>query len=186
MQPKFWFSTIPVHLNLSISELSEALNQMEDVMLSERIDNDLISAQKNKDSVKVSTLRLLKSAIHNISIAKRDKLSEDDIIEVVKKEAKQRKDSIEKFKEGNRQDLVEKEEAEFHILKAYLPEEISAGELLVVVNESISEAGALGPKDMGRVIKLVLDKVKSRADGKTVSTMVSKELAKFAEDKNKR
>ena len=155
-------------------------------MLSERIDGDLISAQKNKDSVKVSTLRLLKSAIHNISIAKKDALGEDDIVAVIKKEAKQRKDSIEKFKEGNRQDLVEKEEAEFSILKSYLPDEISPEELLAVVNESISETGALGPKDMGRVIKLVLDKVKSCADGKTISVMVSSELAKLAEDKNKR
>ncbi len=153
-------------------------------MLSKRIDNDLISAQKNKDSVKVSTLRLVKSAIHNISIAKKDKLSEDDIIEVVKKEAKQRKDSIEKFKEGNRQDLAEKEEAELVILKAYLPEEISAEELLVIVNDSIFEAGASGPKDMGRVIKLVLDKVKFRADGKTVSVMVGNELAKLTKGKD--
>jgi len=146
-------------------------------MLSERIDADLISAQKNRDAVKVSTLRLLKSAIHNTLIAKKEKLGEDDIIAVIKKQAKQRMDSIEKFKQGNRHDLVKKEEAELKILKAYLPEEIDPEELLVIVKESIFETEAIGPKDMGKVIKLVLTRVKGRADGKAVSVMVNRELA---------
>ncbi len=152
-------------------------------MLSKRIDDDLISAQKNRDAVKVSTLRLLKSAMHNALIAKKEKLEEDDIIAVIKKQAKQRKDSIEKFKQGNRHDLVKIEEAEFEILKAYLPEEMSLKELLVIVKESISEAGAIGPKDMGKVIKLVLTKVKGRADGKAVSIIVSRELVAPSKDK---
>lgn len=151
-------------------------------MLSKRIDNDLRLAQKNRDAIKVSTLRLLKSAMHNTSIAKKDKLKEDDIIAVIKREAKQRKDSIEKFKQGNRQDLAEKEEAEFRILEAYLPEEIDPEELLTIVRESISETGASGPKDMGKVIKLVLTRVKGCADGKRVSIMVNRELAKPAKD----
>jgi uncharacterized protein YqeY len=150
---------------------------MEDVMLSKRIDDDLISAQKNKEALKVSTLRLLKAAIHNTLIAKKEKLGEDDIIAVIKREAKQRKDSIEKFKQGNRHDLVKKEEAEFEILKAYLPAEIGSEELLAIVKESISETGASGLKDMGKVIKLVLTKAKGRADGKAVSVMVNRELA---------
>ena len=147
-------------------------------MLSKKIDDDLIAAQKNKDVVRVSTLRLLKSAIHNALIAKKDKLTEDDIIAVLKREAKQRRDAIEKFQQGNRQDLAAKEEAEHEILKAYLPEEINPEELLAVVKESISESGASGPRDMGKVIKLVLEKVKGRADGKIVSVMVNRELVK--------
>ena len=146
-------------------------------MLSKRIDDDLIGAQKNRDAAKVSTLRLLKSAMHNTLIEKKDKFGEDDILAIVKREAKQRKDSIEKFKEGNRQDLVEKEEAELEILKAYLPEEINPDELLAIIRDSIAEAGALALKDMGKVIKLVLTKAKGRADGKMVSAMVSRELA---------
>ncbi len=153
-------------------------------MLSKRIDDDLIGAQKNKDAAKVSTLRLLKSAMHNISIAKKDKLGEDDIIAVIKREAKQRKDSIEKFKLGNRQDLVQIEEAELKILKAYLPEEIDSEELLAIVKESISETGASSSTDMGKVIKLVLAKVKGRADGKAVSIMVNRELAAPNKDKD--
>jgi len=121
-------------------------------MLKKRIDDDLIGAQKSKDAVKVSTLRLLKAAIHNTLIAKKDKLKEEDIITVIKREAKQRKDSMEKFKQGNRQDLVEKEEAELEILKAYLPEEINPDELLAIIRDSIAEAGALALKDMGKVI----------------------------------
>ncbi len=151
-------------------------------MLKKRIDDDLIGAQKSKDAVKVSTLRLLKAAIHNTLIAKKDKLKEEDIITVIKREAKQRKDSMEKFKQGNRQDLVEKEDAELGILKAYLPEEMPPEELLLIVRESITEAGALGPKDMGKVIKLVLARVKGGADGKRVSEMVNKELAKPNKD----
>jgi len=153
-------------------------------MLSKRIDDDLIDAQKNRDPVKVSTLRLLKSAMHNTLIEKKDKFGEDDILAIVKREAKQRKDSMEKFKQGNRQDLVEKEEAELEILKAYLPEEIIPDELLAIIRDSIAEVGALAPKDMGKVIKLVLAKVKGRADGKIVSAMVSRELAGPEKDKD--
>ena len=153
-------------------------------MLSKRIDDDLIDAQKSRDALKVSTLRLLKSAMHNTLIEKKDKFGEDDILAIVKREAKQRKDSIEKFKEGNRQDLVEKEEAELEILKAYLPEEINPDELLAIVRDSITEAGALSPKEMGKVIKLVLTKVKGRADGKIVSAMVGRELADSGKGKD--
>lgn len=148
-------------------------------MLSKRIDDDLIDAQKSRDVLKVSTLRLLKSAMHNTLIEKKDKFGEDDILAIVKREAKQRKDSIEKFKQGNRQDLVEKEKAELEILKAYLPEEINSDELLAIIRDSITEAAVLSPKEMGKVIKLVLTKVKGRADGKIVSAMVGREFVKF-------
>lgn len=146
-------------------------------MLNKRIDEDLKNAQKEKDSVKVSTLRLLKAAMHNLSIEKRQRLKEQDIITVIRKEVKQRRDSIEKFGQGNRQDLVDKEKRELDILKGYLPKELSREELLVIIRESIAESGAKDTGDMGRVMKLVMAKAAGRSDGKTVSSLVSGELA---------
>ncbi len=145
-------------------------------MLIKRIDDELKSALRQKDSARVSTLRLLKSAIHNLSIEKQSELKQEDIIAVIRKEAKQREDSIEKFKQGNRRDLADREERELEILKEYLPEDMDQEELIAIIRESIKESGAEGIKDTGRVMKLVMPKVKQRANGKTVSALVNREL----------
>ncbi|NQT95016.1 MAG: GatB/YqeY domain-containing protein [Candidatus Omnitrophica bacterium] len=147
-------------------------------MLIERIDNDLKRALKSKDAIKVSTLRFLKAALKNAEIEKKEALKDEDIIVIIKKQVKQRKDSIEEFKKGNRADLAEKETSELNVLKSYLPEELNQEELLVIIKEAISETGASSAKDMGRVIKEVMAKAKGRADGKTVSMLVKGELSK--------
>lgn len=147
-------------------------------MLKEKIDNDLKAALKNKESVKVSTLRLLKAALLNEKIAKKEELEDEDIIAIIKKQVKQRKDSIEGFKKGDRQDLADKEAEELKILQGYLPEELDPQELLGIVTEAVVETKAASLKDMGRVIKEVMARVKGRADGKTVSDLVKKELTK--------
>ncbi|NQT89670.1 MAG: GatB/YqeY domain-containing protein [Candidatus Omnitrophica bacterium] len=147
-------------------------------MLKERIDNELKEAMKGKDAVKVSTLRLLKAAMCNDEIAKKEDLTDDDIMAAIKRQISQRKDSIEGFEKGGRQDLVEKEKKELEILKAYMPEEIDPGELLAIVKEAVAETGAVSPREMGKVMKVVMGKVKNRADGKTISALVNKELAK--------
>lgn len=147
-------------------------------MLIEKIDNDLKQAQKDKDAIKVSTLRLLKSAMHNVEIAKRQELKDEDIIIIIKKHLKQGQDSIEGFRKGDRQDLVDKETKELEILKGYLPEELSPEVLLAMVGEAIAETGAVSPKDMGKVMKQVMAKAKGRADGKTLSELVKGELCK--------
>jgi len=151
-------------------------------MLNKIIEEDLKTAQKNKDAVKVSTLRLLKSAMHNLSIERRGELKEEDIITVIRKEVKQRGDSIEKFKQGNRQDLVDKEKRELDILKGYLPKELGQEELTAIIKESIAETEAKDIKDMGKVMKVLIAKVKGRSDGKTISSLVSRELTTPGKD----
>ena len=148
-------------------------------MLKDKIESDLKDALKNKDTAKVSTLRFLKSAIQNLAIEKRKDLEDSDIISVIKKQAKQRKDSIESFKQGNRMDLVRKEEIEYKILTSYLPEEISGEKMILIVKEVIAELNSSSLKDMGSVIKLVMTKAKGHADGSMVSAIVKEELSKM-------
>ena len=147
-------------------------------MLIEKIEIDLKSALKSKDQIKVSTLRFLKSAIGYLAIEKREDLKDDDVISVIKKQVKQRKDSIEGFKKGNREDLAQKEEVELKILKAYLPEEITPEALSAIIDEAINETGANTPRDMGMVMKAVMAKTKGLADGKIVSSIVNEKLSK--------
>ena len=148
-------------------------------MLKDRIESDLKNALKNKDAVKVSTLRFLKSAMQNLAIEKRKDLEDSDIISVIKRQVKQRKDSIEGFKQGNRMDLVRKEELEHGILTSYLPEEISRENIILIVKEAIAESSAGSLKDMGSVIKLAMAKAKGQADGGMVSAIVKEELSKI-------
>ncbi len=148
-------------------------------MLKDKIEADLKHSLKNKDAARVSTLRFLKSAMQNLAIEKRKGLEDDDIIAVIKKQAKQRKDSIEGFRQGNRMDLVEKEEIELRILEGYLPEELSRENIVLIVRQAIAESGAASIKEMGSVIKLVMAKAKGQADGSTVSAVVKEELSKI-------
>ena len=149
-------------------------------MLRDKIENDLKDALKNKDAAKVSTLRFLKSAMQNLAIEKRKDLEDSDIISVIKKQVKQRKDSMEGFKQGNRMDLVRKEELEHEILTSYLPEGISREKIILIVKEAIAESNAGSLKNMGSVIKLVMTKAKGQADGSVVSAIVKEELLKIS------
>lgn len=151
-------------------------------MLKERIDKDLKDALKAKDQIKISTLRMLKAGIENAAIAKRpEKLEEADILVVFSKQIKQHRESIEQFQKGERQDLVEKETAELKILESYIPRPLAKEEIFKVVEEAIKEVGAQGRKDMGRVMKLVMPKVRGRAEGNTVNQMVSEALGKLSQ-----
>lgn len=147
-------------------------------MLKQKIDEDLKSALKSRDDIRVSTLRLLKAALQNAKIAKKEEIDDNETTAIIKKQLKQRKDSIEGFKKGNRQDLVDKEVKELEILKAYLPEELKPDELLAIVGEAIAEIKDASLKDMGKVMKQAMAKAKGRANGKVVSEMVKKELLK--------
>lgn len=149
-------------------------------MLEEKIANDYKEAMKSKDTVKSSTLSFLRSQMKYAMIEKRsEKFEDSDVIVVIKKQIKQRQDSIEQFNKGNRQDLVEKEEKELAILKGYLPEEISDGELKNLIEGAIKEAGASSIKDMGNVMKIILSRVAGKADGKRVSDMVKIKLTQM-------
>jgi len=148
-------------------------------MLKEKIQSDLIEAQKAKDELRVSTLRLLLSAIKNFAIAKESTSynpTDEEVAGIIQKEIKQRKESIEQFRAGSRDDLVEKETKELKILQNYLPEQLSEDEVRVIVNESIKEVGASSSADLGKVMSVVMPKVKGKADGSLVSHLVNQIL----------
>lgn len=148
-------------------------------MLEEKILADFKDAMKKKDSIRTSTLSFLRAQLKNNAIEKRqDSLQDSEVITVIKKQLKQRLDSIEKFKSGGRTDLAEKEQKEFEILKCYLPEEISANELEGIIEAVIAETQANSIKDMGRVMKEVVAKTAGRAESKLVSELVRSKLLK--------
>jgi uncharacterized protein YqeY len=131
-----------------------------------------------KDTVKLSTLRMLKTAIEYHKIEKKqEQLADADVMAVIKKQVKQRQDSIEGFEKGGRADLVEKEKAELAILKSYLPEELTAAQLEEIVAAAVAEVGASTKADMGKVMKAVQARVAGRADNRLVSQIVSGKLA---------
>jgi uncharacterized protein YqeY len=147
------------------------------VSLKEIIDKDFIESYKAKEETKVSVLRMVKSAIKNAEISEKQELTEEGIMKVLKKELKQRLDSINEYEKANRSDLVEKEKAEAEIIKSYLPEDLSDEEYDRTIADAISEIGATEMKDMGKVIALVMQKTKGTADGSKVSAMVRSKLS---------
>ena len=145
--------------------------------LQQRLSDEIKAAMLAKDAERLSTLRLLKSAVGYTQIERKtENLSDAEVIALVQKEVKKRRDSIEQFEKGGRTDLVEKEKKELTVLQSYLPQPLSPEELEQLVRAAIQEAGATSKKDMGTVIKAVQAKVAGRADGKTISGLVSKLL----------
>ena len=144
--------------------------------LRETIDTDIKNALKSGAKDKLSALRMLSAALKNKQIDKRRHLTEEEIIETVRSLIKQRKDSIELFAKGGRQDLVDKETAEIGVLEAYLPQQLSPEELEAMVRDAIAQTGAQGARDMGKVMKAIIPMVGGRADGKLVSDLVKKNL----------
>jgi len=145
-------------------------------MLLEQIQEDLTAALKEKNELQVSTLRLLLAEIHNRKIEKQAELTDEDIVAVLRKEAKKRQESVEAFQKGDRQELADKESNELTILSKYLPQEMDPQELEKIVKEVISEVGAQGAGDFGKVMGVVMSKVKGRIDGAKVSEVVKKLL----------
>ena len=148
--------------------------------LPERVDSDLKEAMRAKDATKVSVLRMLKSALKYAAIAKSGaeaELSDAEAVQVIRKQAKQRQDSIESFEKGGRAELADKEKEELGILNAYLPQAMSSDELAKIVRETIAELGATSKAQMGEVMKALQAKAGGRADGKTLSTEVQKQLS---------
>src|SRR5881394_3742861 len=145
----------------------------------ERVDSDLKEAMRARDTTKLGVLRMLKSALKYAAIAKSGaeaELSDAEAAQVIRKQVKQRQDSIESFEKGGRTELAEKEREELSILNAYLPQAMSAEEVAKVVRETIAEIGATSKAQMGAVMKGLQAKVAGRADGKTLSAEVQKQL----------
>ncbi len=154
-------------------------------MLEEQIGKDYVMAMKARDSVKSSTLSFLRAQLKNLFIERRagdtdlSSLPDTDVITVIKKQVKQRQDSIVQYEKGGRQDLAGKESAELAILREYLPEEMSEKELEGLVIGAIEEAQAGSMKDMGKVMKIVTGKARGRADNKLVSELVKRALSQL-------
>ena len=145
--------------------------------LRERLDEDLKSAMRARDSLRMNTIRGLKSAVKYREIELMKPLDDAGILGVAATEIKRRRDSVEQYRAGNRPDLADKEEAEIRLLQDYLPQQLPAAELAAKVDEVIARVGAKGPKDMGAVMKALLPDVQGRADGKVVSELVKQRLA---------
>ncbi len=147
-------------------------------MLEEKILKDYQEAMKSKDSRKSSVLSLLRAEMMNAAVAKKKGSLEDtEITAVIKKQIKQRQDSIEQFTKGNRPEMARKEEKEAEILKGYLPPEMPVDEVKAVIEQAIKDTGAQGMKEMGLVMKEVTARVSGRADGKMVSDLVRQRLS---------
>ncbi len=145
-------------------------------MLREKIATDMRDAMKAREQLRVGTLRMLMAAVKNVEVERLRELSDDEVLDVVAREAKRHRESIEAFEKGGRTDLVEKESGELAVLEAYLPAKLSDEELSGLVDEAIADSGASTPKQMGEVMKALMPKVRGRADGAQVSALVKARL----------
>ena len=144
--------------------------------IEERLKNDLYQAMREKDKLKVMVVRSIISAIGYRVIDKGESLTDSEIMDVISKQVKQRKESIEIYGKANRNDLMEKESAELEILQIYTPAQLSIAELDKLIQRAIDESGASGMNDKGKVMGLIMPQVKGRADGSVINDIVTKIL----------
>lgn len=137
-----------------------------------KLNEDMVTAAKAKDKIRLSALRMLKTALHNREIDLMRPLNETETMQVLSGLVKQRKDSIEQFAKGGRQDLVEKEEAELKILQDFMPAQMSDEEVEALIKKAIADVGALSVKDMGKVMKALMPQITGKADGKAAGEKV--------------
>ena len=138
--------------------------------------NDMKEAMEAKEKDRLAVIRMVRGAIKQIEIDSKKELDDEAVIGVISKEVKMRKDSVEEFKKGGREDLVAKTEAEIAVLMPYLPQQLSEDEIRSLVQAAVEQVGASSPKDMGKVMGVLMPKVKGRADGKLVNTIVKEAL----------
>jgi len=144
--------------------------------LEEKIRQDLSLALKEKDALRVATLRLCLAEIRNFQLQRQKELTDEDVLEVVRRQVKLRREAIEAYQKGGRSDLADKEGKELEILSKYLPQQLSPQDLEKIIRETIAEIGAKGAGDFGKVMGAVMAKVKSQADGSTVAAEVKRIL----------
>ncbi|MCY3714418.1 MAG: GatB/YqeY domain-containing protein [Gemmatimonadetes bacterium] len=148
--------------------------------LKERLTDDMKSALRNRETVRLGLVRMIRAQIKNREIAKGSELVDEETVEVVSSLIKARKEALEFAVKGDRKDLVAQAEEELEILASYLPEQLSEEDIRSVVLEAIERSGAVGPGDLGRVMGAVMPRVKGRADGRLVNTIVRECLADLA------
>jgi len=146
--------------------------------LKEQIEKDIVESMKTKDEETLTVLRMLKSAIHNAEILKKEDLKEEDILGVIQGQIKSRQDSVVLYEQGDRQELAEKEKTEIEILKKYLPEQMEEGEIRALIQKTIAEQNAGSIQDMGKVMAALMPLTKGKADGSLISNIVKEELSK--------
>ena len=144
--------------------------------LKETLQDDLKNAMRSGDVMRRSVIRMLRSEIHNREIESRSELDDAATIQLLGRQAQQRRDSIEAFERAERDDLVQKERAELAVIMGYLPQQLTGDELLEIVRGSIEQVGATGPQDMGKVMGAVMPKVRGRAEGREVNRIASELL----------
>ncbi|WXR61141.1 GatB/YqeY domain-containing protein [Peptostreptococcaceae bacterium AGR-M142] len=145
--------------------------------LKEKLMEDLKIAMKEKNALRKSVVTLVRSAIKQIEVDQRVELADEEIIDIIAKQVKQRRDALEEFKKASREDLIDQTENEIEILKTYLPKQLTEEEIEVMVQQVIDEVDAKSMKDMGKVMGILSNKTKGRADGKIVSMMVKSKLS---------
>ncbi|WP_314730229.1 GatB/YqeY domain-containing protein [Peptostreptococcus stomatis] len=144
--------------------------------LKEKLQEDLKSSMKNKDTIRKSVVTLIRAAIKQYEVDNRVELADDAIIDIISKQLKQRKDSLAEFEKANRDDLVEETKSEIQVLEGYLPQQLSEEELEKIVIETIAEVGATSMKDMGKIMATIKPKTAGRADGRKINELVKKNL----------
>lgn len=141
-----------------------------------RLDDDLRQAMRDREVLRRDVIRYLRSEIRNQEIRVQEDLDDDGVVQVLSRQAQQRRDSIEAFSEANRTDLVEKEQAELAIIMEYLPQQMTRDEITSLAQQVINEVGAAGPGDMGKVMSQIMPQVRGRAEGREVNSIVMETL----------
>jgi len=150
------------------------------VTLRERIQSDITAAMRSGDALRRDTLRMAESAIYNAEKRDRRTYTDDEVAGVIAREVKTRRESVDAFRKGGREDLAAKEEAEIGVLATFLPEQLGEAEIAALVDEAIAATAPSGPRDMGKVMGWLAPRTKGRADGRLVSQMVGSALANLA------
>ena len=146
--------------------------------LRERLQDDTTAAMRSGDALRRDTLRMVQNTVYNTEKARKTTLTDDEILAVIVRETKTRRESVEAFRKGGREDLAAKEEAEIAILADYLPQPLTESELSALVDQGIAETGATSARDLGKVMGWLSPRTRGRADGKVVSGMVAAALAR--------
>jgi uncharacterized protein YqeY len=145
--------------------------------LEERLVEEMKQAMKSNDKLRLSTIRMIRSALKNKEIELRKKLEDEDVVKVIQVMVRKGEESVEQFQTGGRGDLVEKEKKEIEILKSFLPQPLSQEEILKIIDQSIQETQASSLKDIGKVMKSVMPKIGGKADGKLINQLVKERLS---------
>ena len=145
--------------------------------LNEKLAEDLKSAMKGRDGLRVGVLRLLRTRVKEAAVEKREELSDDEVLKVIVSEAKKRREAIELFEQGGRGDLATREQQEIEVLESYLPPRLTEDEVKALAVEAITEVGAMDPRDLGKVMKVLMPRVTARCEGSLVSKTVRELLA---------